>query len=84
MIGKPHTGVAVEPRPGKQCGTCQYGQPVPSDLKQLMCCGNPPQALALPAQGPRGEMGIQIQFVFPLVMRTGPGCHLHASKLVTE
>lgn len=62
------------------CANCDFGHLVPNDLKQKICAGLPPQALALPAQGPGGQMGIQIQFTYPLVKHDGPRCSLWVKK----
>lgn len=62
------------------CANCEFGRLVPQDVKQKMCTGLPPQALALPAQSPTGQMGIQIQFTYPLVKHDGPRCSLWVKK----
>jgi hypothetical protein len=77
----------VKPLPGLgggaevlTCGSCEFSELVPQDVRQRICHGLPPTPLALPAQGPGGQMGIQIQFLHPSVQVSTRACSLHRRK----
>lgn len=62
-----------EPVNGDTCGTCLYFTEEPLDPRQgigqkmTTCYRYPPTPIAIPVQGPGGQMGIQITPVVPAI-----------------
>ena len=59
------------------CGSCRFFHVNPQDIRQGNCHGLPPHPLLLPAPQPNGTMGMNINMMRPVVLRTEPLCSLH-------
>lgn len=60
---------ALNPEVSMCCGNCAFGEPQPvgSDLKRRIKCRNgTATAILMPAPGPAGQMGVNLQFMRPL------------------
>ena len=61
----------------KNCGSCMHSRLVPTDIRQRICRGVPPQIVPIPT-GP-GQM--QLKHVWPTVESADEGCGLHKERI---
>ena len=57
-----------------RCKNCMWAHFMPENMQMRTCRGGPPQVLAMPAKGPNGQVGIQMQQVWPSVPVDHPIC----------
>lgn len=66
----------IKPKMAPCCGGCHFSDPLPQDLKMIICKGLPPQmvVVGVTAQGP------QLMPCYPNLPRGNPGCALHRER----
>lgn len=65
----------MEPiKPHYRCKHCMWAHFMPQDMQQRTCRGAPPQVMAMPVKGPNGQVGMNVQNMWPAVPVDHPIC----------